>query len=320
MIGVCTHYRHNEITHAALSVMRYLDERGRKASLLNYDWRLSRVNPAYDNRVTPLWRNLNNLQQMVWTYPDGLRDDCINTLFTSWENIQPHHGRLLPFYDHVVIPTAVQAVNIRDTFSLENIAILPFSCGYPICKQLDKTYDCINLFVYGNQVDAITLHMLSSIIQDLPHVNVHVGFTRKPNRNIKKLVKQFKHVNYICQWHDIVAMMSNADLTIWPARAGGMGVIGLTSLHVGTPVIAWDAAPFNEHLCGGRNAILVKCAIETNWLGMQHVVPNYIALDRTIRAIVQQPKLLVELHKHTHEKLYEWDNEFVKGLDNILVE
>src|SRR5688572_24366535 len=111
MIGVCTKYRHTDATHAALAVARHLDDKGVKSALTYYDWRAGNVDPAYDNRVRQL-RGLQppeGVKQVVWTAPvDPLlihlaKDMRVrNTLFTSWDQLEPRDEDSLDEYRHVL--------------------------------------------------------------------------------------------------------------------------------------------------------------------------------------------------------------------------
>lgn len=343
MIGIYTRYRHSDATHAALAVARQLDDMGRTSTLMRYDWRVTSVDPAYDNRVKVLTvrRNDKHIHHGVWTSPStdqyflDLHDQhrVKNTLFISWEQLEPYDERILDDYNHVLVPTVNQAVKLRARFGLKNLAVLPFYCGYPITRRREFVEPGkIHLFMslYGSQlkrVDLSALLMTAEVVRDNPNVFMTVAcstglapYTVRELNNISRTLENRWRVIYKAPWHEHALLMGQADLTIWPARWDGLGLIGLTSLHMGTPVISWDVTPMNEHLSAGRNAILVKSDFEYDWLGVPTVIPNYDEFARNLRWLIRTPEMLTELRARTHEQLDEWDTEFVKGLNTILPE
>jgi glycosyltransferase involved in cell wall biosynthesis len=341
MISICTKYRRCDATHAAIAIKKHLDSIGIKSTLLHYDWRAPTVDPAFDSRVhrIVLRRWLRGIRHTVWTSPiDGYfietmrrKKNIRSTLFTSWEQLEPYDEKALDSYQHVLVPTMAQAALLQERLKLKNIAVLPYKCGYPIIKRKDliepgKLHICMSL--YGNQlkrIDLASVLLFADIVKDFKHVFMEIicskGLSpitvRELNRFQKKLRERWK-LTAGATWWDHAQGMARADLTIWPAKWDGMGLAGLTSLHMGTPVIAWDVPPMSEYLSAGRNALLVSCGTEPNWMGIPHALPNHAEFDRVVRWLIGNPAMLKELQQRTHEKLEEFDGEFERGLDNIL--
>jgi glycosyltransferase involved in cell wall biosynthesis len=339
MVGICTRYNRWDTTHAALAIARHLDDVGRSSALLCYGPR-TLVDPAYDNKVHTekfgVW--VKKLHHLVWTgtvdtyfLQIPFKQRIKNTLYVTWDQIVPFDELGLGAYNHVLVPTAIQALQLRDRFKLKNISILPYSCGYPITRRVDFVEpDCINLFLslYGAQlerIDPVVIPLIAKVIEGNPAVKIHImyskGIASPTLRTMKHLTKKFAgrwKITRADHWADHATAMLNADLTLWPAKWDGLGLIGLTSLHMGTPVFAWDLPPFNEHLSGGFNALLVNCEIEYNWLGVPKARPNYQEFERVLSWILDSKAALKELKCNTHKRLEEWDTEFHKGLETIL--
>jgi glycosyltransferase involved in cell wall biosynthesis len=340
MIGICTQYRRSESAQAALAVARHLDDAGRPSEVLGHGWRVGAVDHAYDHRVksAPLHDWLRGVDHVVWTtavedYPVYVPQDkrLTHTLYTSWDKLNPHDAHTLGAYQHVVVPTPMQAIQVRDRFGIKNVAVLPFDCGYPITKKRtvvepDKINVCLPL--YGSTVRRAGLavvRLLADVVRDHKNVCVKVvyssGLAPHTTAALNSFVDTYKSRWDVVQtqkWHEHQQIIGDSDLTIWPTQWDGLGLVGLASLHAGTPVFAWDAAPMNEHLANGRNAVLVSCGVEYDWLGVPHVVPDYAEFDRILRWLLDSPSSLAELRSHTHERLYEWVSEFHKGLEVLL--
>lgn len=340
MIGICTRYNRGDTTHAGLAIARYLDDTGRASSLMRYDWRAKHVDPCYDNRVKIIkddkW--LLNIKHMCWTAPvvpffvKMLRKKAIkNTLYTSWEYISEHDKFGLEKYHHVLLPTMLQALQVRDMFKLKNVAVLPFYCGYPITRKKhllkpDQVHVCMSLYsTQMRKIDMTQLFMLAELLSTNPHVHVTIPHTNAitvlVQRHLKACEKTFEgRWKNVCTsyWHDYANIMANSDLTIWPAKYDGMGIVGLTSLHMGTPVLAWDVPPINEILVNGKNAILVPAEIEYSPMSVPRVKPDVQLFEKTLKWLVNDPQTLLKLTLNTDAALEKTDKEFKNGLKTIL--
>lgn len=340
MIGIYTRYRKYDNTLAAMALARYLENQGRTVSVNAHEWRTATVDPVFDNRIkqVPFNKWLNGVQHIVWTFPGethqielAMAHDVRNTLYTSWDQIVQYDAKVLAGYTHVLLPTLAQAMCVRDKFNLKNVAVIPWYCGFPVTnKTSNRMPDKIRLFMslYGNQrrhVDLSAILLLASVASDYEKVDVTIvgsrslsGLTRRKLRTYKKLFGSRWTIIDDCPWREQALLMGQHDLTVWPTKVDGFGLIGLTSLHMGTPVISWDMNPINEHLALGRNSLLVPGDLDYNWLGVQQVKPNYKEFDRILRWILDKPKELGELRRHTHERLAERKDEFEKGWDAVL--
>jgi glycosyltransferase involved in cell wall biosynthesis len=340
MIGIYTKYRKYDSTLAVLALARSLELQGRHISINAHEWREANVDTLFDNRVTQrsfqAW--LPKLRHIVWAFPgeisqiDAARKLGIrSTLYTSWDQLVPYDEKVLSSYSQVLLPTLVQAMKVRDKFGLKNVAVLPWYCHFPVTnKDSNTTVGKIRLFLslYGNQrrhVDLASLGLLANVVRDFDKVEVTVAGSRGLSKYARKELRVYKKqlgtrftVLDDCSWREQALLMGKHDLTVWPTLTDGFGLVGLTSLHMGTPVIAWDMNPINEHLALGRNAILVPGELDYNWLGVPRIKPDYAEFNRILRWLLDKPKELAELRRHTHERLAERKQEFEKGWEAIL--
>jgi glycosyltransferase involved in cell wall biosynthesis len=339
MISIVTRYRKHDCTLAALAIARHFEDMTRRYALISYDWRTGFVDPAYDNKVrhTAFQRLLTKTKHFVWTAPvdnyfieTAQKHGIRSTLYTSWDQLEPYDEKVIGEYTHVLVPSLVQAMQLRDRFKLRNVAVLPYDGGLPhtikstFCDSRIRLY----LSLYGAQlhrVDFSAIILLSHLVRDMPNVHVTIGcckgLAQYTKREIKLLAKMYPdrwRVLWNCSWPQQAIEMGQHDLTIWPARWDGLGLVGITSLTMGTPVIAWDVTPMNEYLSAGRNSILVPVPVQYNWIGMPVAQPDYTEFDRILRWLITQPDMLTELKQHTNEQLPGRREDFQKGWNAIL--
>lgn len=341
MIGICSRYRRSDATHAALAIDRHMSASGRKTGFMCYDKRTGTVAPGYDNKIHQkrfkYWLN-SNLSHIFWLVSAdpfyvaaASSENIINIIYISWDQLEPGDEILLSMYNVVLVPSVVQATQLRDRFGIKRIAVLPFDCGYPICKKttnIDQYRIRVFLPVYGSQLKNMELPAIilaANLVQARKNIYLTIYWSKGLSRSIvKHLYKLGKKLGdrlilkEVLNWNDYALEMNKSDLTLWLSKSDGYGLVGLTSLHMGTPVVAWDVTPINEYLSIGRNSVLVTTNIEYDYLGIPSVVPNYVELENVLTQIFDSPNTINELREHTHEKLYDFDNEFYKGLEHII--
>lgn len=340
MLGIISRYQKHDSTFAAVAIAQKLQERGEKFSFFVRGWRAKSILPAWDNKVIidryDTW--IDDKQLIIWTEPAdevwvhySTAHNIHNYLYSSWEQIQQYDEKSLSYYSNIITPTLMQAMLLRDRFKLENVDVIPYNANLPITHKLGTVEPGkIRLFMslYGSQLKRVELSavlMLADICNEFKHVFITIacskGLAPYTIRDLKSYSKEFTDrwtVHHDCPWHKQVILMGESDLTVWPAKYDGLGLIGLSSLHMGTPVIAWDVPPMNEHLSPGANAILVSCELDHNWLGVPQAVPDYEQFIRSLRWLINRPEVLADLRKQTHDHLESHTKAFNEGWDLFL--
>lgn len=340
MIGINTVYRTHDATIVATTLARKLKEAGKRFSIHTNDWRSQEVDHAFDQGVHTgkfkAW--LKNLSHIVWTEPApdyllyySIQAKIKNSLYTSWDQLEQYDVETVQGYNYILLPTSEQAINLRERFEIKHAASLPYDPYLPITKKYtNNECDKLKLFIclYGSQLrrlDLASVLMLAEILEKYDHVHVTIAAANGVSTRVLKILNSLKEmfderwqVLVHKTWSEVTMMIGNHDLTIWPTGFDGIGIVGLTSLYMGTPVVAWNAAPMNEYLIEGRNSVLVKCETETNWLGMPIVKPDTDEFVKTLSWLIEHPESIAELRKHTYEKLFERRKEANKGWNIIL--
>jgi glycosyltransferase involved in cell wall biosynthesis len=340
MLGIVTRYQKHDSTFAALAIARHLEARGCNFSLLSRGWRAKSVIPDWDSHIKTVrydtW--LKNKQLIIWTEPADeawLHYAAVNHvysyLYSSWEQFGSYDEKTLSYYARILAPTPMQAMLLRDRFQLANVSSIPFTPGLPVThKRGNMVPGQLRLFtsLYGAQLKRVELAavlMLADMCAEFPEVHVTIacskGLAPYTIRDLREYAKQFGTrwtVKHDCPWQEQTLLIADSDLTVWPAKYDGIGLLGLTSLYMGTPVVAWDVPPMNEHLSPGANALLVPCELDYNWLGVPHAIPDYEEFVRVLRWIISKPAVLADLRKKTHDRLLEQRKAFAVGWDQIL--
>ncbi len=339
MIGIITKYNKHESTFAAIAVAKYLRNMGREYCFVSYDGKPERIDSRYDNKIVvePFRVWLNKVKYAIWTSPadayfirEARKKGVRSILYTSWDQIEPYDESVFEAFSQILMPTKQQVKCIREEFKLKNVSLLPYDCGLPITKKLNKTSSSTKLFLslYGSQlkrIDLTIVYILSSIIRNNPHVSVTIACSTGLSLHTRKVLKRYSkefgdkwNVKYRTEWANQEIEMINHDLVVWPARWDGFGVVGNTALSMGVPVLAWDVPPISEHLIAGRNAILVPCEKEKDWLGMPVVQPDYAGFAKILQAAVNDKAALQSLSKNTHERVAKIHDEFRNTLESLL--
>ena len=85
------------------------------------------------------------------------------------------------------------------------------------------------------------------------------------------------------------------DLVLWPAEIEGFGLVGIESLYMGTPVIAYDIPPISGIITDGVNGMLVPCKKSTAG-GSVYAQPDPKAFINVASEAINNQ--LTELNKH----------------------
>jgi glycosyltransferase involved in cell wall biosynthesis len=173
--------------------------------------------------------------------------------------------------------------------------------------------------------DKAFLFMLGDLVRDNPHVNGRIVHTSNlPASTVKILANIKKQVGDRWQnvredlWQDHARHMMECDLLVYAAKKDGYGFAVNQALHAGTPVVCWNVAPFSEMVEAGKNGLLVRCRDDEDEFGAVSAVPDYARMQAVIGNLINDHEKLKKLTRTTSEGLKWRDEEFARGLDNLL--
>lgn len=87
----------------------------------------------------------------------------------------------------------------------------------------------------------------------------------------------------------------DSDWVVFPGVWSDYGISVARALGAGTPVIAYDVAPFSEIITDTHNGSLVNCEIRANWLKSPYAVPDLTALYNTCADAFKDDMLLCKI-------------------------
>lgn len=274
---------------------------------------------------------------IVWTEPPGedelffsLRHNRSNVLWTSWDRIKADDEWALNMVDTLVVPTEEQRGLFKARWKLKGVQVVPWDPLLPITRKQAVPRNEVRLFlsIYGSQLHRVGLGSVlsvSRVMNTCAHVRATIAcskglsnYTRREFRALQRAHGDKLQIVYDCPWTEQILLMARHDLTVWPTMVDGVGLVGLTSLYMGTPVISFDVSPVNEVLTGGVNSVLVPCKKEQDWLGVPHAAPDHRRFEHSLREVCKSQKLLRELTSRTHLTLEENRREFTNGFARLL--
>ena len=238
-----------------------------------------------------------NVTHLLWTTPPPAEDiEWANSrgietwILASWDNLLPKHREAMSLTSKIITPYDCVSKAIQRKWHLNEILIQTskksgarrprklklseFMWDVPLPISTKK--DLVNppniklLFpLFDSQEKRVSegfLFVLNEVLKKTENTEITLALNSKSElmplpllANIKKdygdRVTIIKNIKYKQRY----SLYASNDLTVWGAMNEGLALVGLNSLCMGTPVIAWDIDPQAEYLHDDINAVLVPC-------------------------------------------------------------
>jgi len=275
---------------------------------------------------------------IVWTEPPSeeelffARHAGLKTiLWSSWEKVHDDYDWAINMVDAVLVPSYAQRDMFRRRFKLhENDSVLdvvPYVPDLPVTvkdhKSLPHDSPCIFVSLFGSQLRRVNIGSISSlsrILRACPRAKLVVACSRGLSRAARYTL-QYIYRTYTdrvvlipsCPWHTQMQLMAASQLTLWPAVFDGFGLIGITSLHMGTPVVAFDAPPFSEYLHNTQDSILVPSRVDRDGCGAARVTADYKRYEACVVEMIRKPDIIAGLTSNTAKHLNSLRSSFTSG-------
>jgi hypothetical protein len=254
--------------------------------------------------------------------------DVETALLVNWEEPKPTHAATILSFDKLILPYRCVGHALQRHWQLENTTpiMMPWDVPVPISRRnTDEPHKnlCVYFPLYDTQPqrsDQAVFDMMHRVLAKVDHANVMIACGRKWSLSSKRIVKQLRkqfgdrvvlalHPNIL---HRLM-LFARADLTVWASRFESLGLIGLTSLCMGAPVISWDMRPQNEFLKAWKNSVLVPAKTKENWLGVPEVTSGYSGFSDTLVSTLQDRALIVKMKKQVSTGLTNRRKQFAAG-------
>lgn len=321
-VGFWLYYQKNDATLMAIQLARRLGELGydvefypadraqavhpfwdrclHRGRLNFYDW-LKKYRPSY-----VIFGKAPPPEYVQATQNAGARAYVLGL----WDEIGQEDLPALNVATRVVSPSRAAQQLLAEQLELTNVVYVPWDPGVPITHD-DRHVDPAHVGLYwpitGGQCfrqEPEVISLLCRVARKLPQLCLTVTYSSSLGagaaKELKKLtaaaggrVELLKNLS----WEKEQLLYGHHDLTAWPTVVEGVGLVGLSSVYMGTPVIAFDHPLVGEIIKDGRNGLLVPCELGYNWLKVPYVEPNYDTFEANLVELLQDTDRLEHLRE-----------------------
>jgi glycosyltransferase involved in cell wall biosynthesis len=252
-------------------------------------------------------------------------------LIALWDEIEQSDVPALRLLDDIICPNnkTLQLLKLKE--NLENLHHVPWDPGVPLTqenRELDPQRLGLIWPLDGSQSthqEPKFLPIAETILKQCPNVWMTITYSSlMPAQGVKELRRLYQsgdgRVELVRNpsWDKHQLLFGQHDITIWPTLIESVGLIGLCSLYMGTPVFAFDHPVVGEMVKDGKSGILVPCELQPNWLGVPFVKPDYQEFGQYLIKTAQDTKTLNELRGWTFVGLKERREVFNTRMGKIL--
>ena len=340
-LGIYTRYHQHEVTHAALHLADLAVNTGIAVTLRACDVCLREVTPHWDARVkrgrpADFWDWANKCNKVLWMQPPHVQDVVMAQaagiqawIFVAWEDLRAEDIETLMHADKVVCPYACVAnALIKQNTDMARVD-MPWDVPIPLSPRRQTAARRTLLFpLFDSQpqrVDGTIFYLMHDVLMSVPDICIRIGMGRGWSQTARRALKalQKQHGERITvvrnpRYLQRVALYAGADLTVWASKYESLGLVGLSSLAVGTPVVCWDIEPHAEYISNKRNGLLVPCELKDNWLGVPEVEPDYAVFKQYLLDLLHDEVLLGTIQQSAHVGMAERRERFMQGWRNLL--
>lgn len=350
-VGIVLQYRRHDTVYAAMRLADFFRRSGHEVSVfsLGATRKVPPLNPDWDHLVVPeailpypSW--LESVHTVVFAVPVGAptiaaanRAGCktVSLVALDWLPRQPGEG--LRISDTVVAPYLATADLVRDSFGLDNVVHVPWDCGLPLTRKAgeDLSGDRARVLfpVHCTQADRtwpeVVAATATKVVERCPWVDATISITPK-TLQASSLSAIRRVAAYPTKggtltvaddptgWTHTPLVYGRHDLTVWAAELDGFGLTGLESLCMGTPVVAYDAAPMSELVKDGENGKLVACDLRWTSEGVPHAKPDWPGLQDAVVNLLNLRTGIADLRRNTRLNLMVRREKFASRWASIL--
>lgn len=343
--GIITRYHQHEATYAAIHLAQMALESGMPVSILGLGDVRREVALAWDSKVvTPKQihphRWARECSRVLWTHVPPYQDVMqanemgIDTvLLVSWEEITEDDRRAVASCNKVILPHRCVAHSLQRKWRLSstNPILMPWDVPIPITKKITGDSPHSDLVAYfpmydsqPHRIDQAIFKVMDRILAEVDNASILIsigrGWSMSSRKLMKALRKQYPGRVVIEPQPNMlkrILLFSRADITVWAPKFESFGLVGLTSLCMGTPVISWDVRPQREFLSPWKNSVLIPARTEENWLGVPEVKSGYGEFSDMLISSLKDKGLIATLKCGTSEGLEERRREFEAGWKEV---
>ena len=347
-LGIVLNYIRHDSTYAALKTAELLRDQGYYVTFFdkNIKSAKARLHAHWDDfmlssREVAFEDWLDDCDIVVWfAYPSVkeskiLKKEKIPSIcVATWDSVDDDVISSIKLCNKVVCPSKAQTTYFKDYWRLPDVTYVPLACNVPLTNNSRLINDSVKMLVacpgyqlkridHSKLFDALYMAMLM-----FPKLNVDFLFSSKVASQIKvnvtKFEKTFESGNKLTTIDDPTGFAegplaySLCDITLWPVQLESFGYVGLESLSMGTPVIAYDFSPMNEIIQDGLNGFLIPCDKKETDMGVNFAAHNGKEMVKVLTSIMCHPDKILKARLGTHLGLTERNKDFKEGWSTLL--
>lgn len=327
-VGFHLNYQRTDECFTALQLARALEQLGHDVSILPAG-KAGVVDAHWDGRVLRGGKKdylswLSGLSHVVFAEApppemvlSAQSGNVRSVLLLQWNTLTERDIQSAVRFDKVIAPSRSVYKHLRafPAFDGVDVSCVPWDVVSPFTRSdhvVDPTRIGIAWDLNGSQAfvqDSSSLGTLRELLK-LPYVYATVLHEGRLLRQHQEALAQLHQAAEgrlellkSPSWERRMLTLAAHDFTIWPSLSENAGLVGLMSLTVGTPVVAYDHPVCGEVVRDSVNGILVPCELEYNWFCVPSAVPNEPAFLEQAMRLACSPSLVTHLRGRAHHKL-----------------
>jgi hypothetical protein len=323
-LGICTRYRHCEAAIAAIRLAEWAARAGHEVSLFPVTNSPPRLHKHWDpvakagrsrrfaawakEQTTVIWTHCPIYQQVTWARKQGAQTGIL----CLCDEIQPNDVTAYRAADVVLAPSDVVQQYAEKELRVRRAVGLPWDTGEPFTQKdlrlkSEHVWVLMPMFDYEPcRIEATALEIAGRALATNPHMVLTVPYnSSKIAPFTVRRLKEFRHYfgNRVRLLPGIPLetrplLYATHDLTYWPVCSGGIGTVGITSVTMGTPVLAFDIPVITDFL-HQANSVQVPAVAHTAQNGLPYAEPDYNAMEQAMQAILADRAKLRYMQNNT---------------------
>lgn len=323
-IGFDVQYKPHDAVYAALRLSDSLRGLGYETTLFSTmkrqhvygcDWDSMVVTPD----VLSYTKWLKGITHIIWPVPPTkeavqlVGKNIVTIALASWDCLPNYTKRSFKMCAHTVAPCSHVAKLLQKEYGLSNALNVGWDSPLPFTRKSPGSVNIKNPKVlvplHASQSLRCDLDSLFDILQGVstncPHASLTVSYSPKCMswsvlKELRHFLGKHKQITSAIDASTCVSSLllyGSHDLVLWPAEIEGFGLVGIESLYMGTPVIAYDIPPMSDIITDGVNGMLVPCTQGGVPNGPRFAKPDAAQFIETASVAIENR--LVDMNKHT---------------------
>lgn len=343
VLGICTRYCYHEATQIALRLANWESERGRDVTLFSTTSDLHRLDPIWDDPVgetrgqrftdwakhcsTVLWTHVPHVEQVSWCNEHHINTVVVPVRYELEDADRPS----LQQAQWVLSLSMDAARHLGTRWGLRKSLALPYDAGLPFTRKdprVQTSFTWVLLPLHDREpykTENTIIDVAGRLLAARRDVRLTVLYTASTfsswaKRRCSSFQDQFgdrMKVIHGLPMEKRPLLFRDHDVTLCAAHYDNAGITPLTSICMGTPVVAFGIPPFTEYL-DKHNSVLVPCCSHQARTGFPVADPDYRTYEHRVQNIVIDRSCLAGLNETVLHGLDKRRNVFNEVLRRVV--